>query len=207
MDWLIHLDAELVLVNKPSGMLSVPGRGPERADCAWARVLALAPDARVVHRLDMATSGLLLFARGAAMQRALSIAFAERRVHKRYQAVVDGGPAADAGEVDLPLIADWPRRPRQKVDAAFGKPSLTRWQVLSREPGPQGSRTRLLLEPVTGRSHQLRVHAAASGWPIAGDELYGNAAGAPRLLLHACELSLDHPSDGRALRWTSPPPF
>jgi tRNA pseudouridine32 synthase/23S rRNA pseudouridine746 synthase len=207
MDWLIHLDAECVVVDKPAGMLSVPGRGPERADCAWARVLALAPDAQVVHRLDMATSGLLLFARGAAMQRALSIAFAERRVHKRYQAVVEGGPAADAGEVDLPLIADWPRRPRQKVDAALGKPSLTRWQVLSRELGPQGRRTRLLLEPVTGRSHQLRVHAAASGWPIAGDELYGDATSAPRLLLHAYELSLAHPLDGRALRWTSPPPF
>lgn len=202
----MHLDADLVVVNKPAGLLSVPGRGPERADCAWARVRALVPDAQVVHRLDMATSGLLLFGRGAAMQRVLSIAFADRRVHKRYVAVVEGGPATDAGEVDLPLIADWPNRPRQKVDRALGKPSLTRWRVLARD----GGRTRLALEPVTGRSHQLRVHTAAMGWPIVGDALYGDSARTdpePRLLLHASELALPHPLDGRALGWTSPAPF
>ncbi len=205
MDWIAHLDAGLVVVDKPAGLLSVPGRGPSRADCAWSRVLALAPDALIVHRLDMATSGLLLFGRGADLQRALSIAFAERRVHKRYIAVVEGCPQQDAGEIDLPLSADWPNRPRQQVDVSRGKPSLTRWRVLARE----GGCTRLALEPVTGRSHQLRVHAAAMGWPIVGDSLYGrpHAGAAPRLLLHASELALPHPLDGRPLHWLSPAPF
>lgn len=206
MDGILHLDADLVVVNKPAGLLSVPGRGPANADCAWSRVRVLAPDALIVHRLDMATSGLLLFGRGADLQRALSIAFAERRVHKRYIAVVDGSPAQDAGEIDLPLIADWPNRPRQKVDVELGKPSFTRWRVLSR----QGGRTRLALEPVTGRSHQLRVHMAAMGWPIVGDALYGDPSGGsgePRLLLHASELALSHPLDGRPVAWTSPAPF
>lgn len=205
MDWLIHLDADLVVVNKPAGLPSVPGRGPALADCAWARVQALAPDALVVHRLDMATSGLLLFARGAALQRAFSIAFAERRVHKRYEAIVEGAPADDEGRIDLPLAADWPNRPRQQVDPLRGKPSLTHWRVLSRE----GPRTRMALAPLTGRSHQLRVHAAAMGWPIVGDALYGGPAAAaePRLLLHACELRLAHPADGRVLHWVSLVPF
>jgi tRNA pseudouridine32 synthase/23S rRNA pseudouridine746 synthase len=196
MNWIIHSDADLVVVDKPAGLLSVPGRGADKQDCAWSRVAAAFDDARVVHRLDMATSGLLLLARGAAMQRLLSLAFAERRVRKHYVAVVDGSPADDEGEVDLPLIADWPRRPRQKVDPVHGKPSLTRWRVLSRD----GRRTRLLLEPVTGRSHQLRVHMAALGWPIVGDALYGRAGHeAPRLLLHAQALRLPHPVDDRAL--------
>jgi tRNA pseudouridine32 synthase / 23S rRNA pseudouridine746 synthase len=205
MDWLLHFDADLVVVNKPAGLPSVPGRGPALADCAWARVQALAPDALVVHRLDMATSGLLLFARGAALQRAFSIAFAQRRVHKRYEAIVDGAPADDEGRIDLPLAADWPNRPRQQVDPLRGKPSLTHWRVLARE----GLRTRLALEPLTGRSHQLRVHAAAMGWPIVGDALYGatDASTEPRLLLHACALRLAHPVDGRLLHWASPAPF
>lgn len=205
MDWMIHIDADLVVVNKPAGLPSVPGRGPALADCAWRRVQGLAADALVVHRLDMATSGLLLFARGAALQRAFSIAFAERRVHKRYEAIVDGAPAAEQGAIDLPLAADWPNRPRQQVDPLRGKPSLTHWRVLDRE----GSRTRLALEPLTGRSHQLRVHAAAMGWPIVGDAIYGGPAAnaAPRLLLHACELRLAHPVDGRPLHWVSPAPF
>jgi tRNA pseudouridine32 synthase/23S rRNA pseudouridine746 synthase len=138
------------------------------------------------------------------MQRALSAAFAERRVCKRYVAVVDGAPDADEGEVDLPLIADWPRRPRQVVDAARGKPSLTRWRVLAR----QGRTTRLLLEPVTGRSHQLRVHMAALGWPIVGDALYGGEnPAAPRLMLHAQSLRLAHPVDGRDLCFEAPAGF
>ncbi len=205
MGWLIHLDADLVVVNKPAGLPSVPGRGPGLADCAWTRVQALAPDALVVHRLDMATSGLLLFARGAALQRAFSIAFAERRVHKRYEAIVEGQPAAEQGDIDLPLAADWPNRPRQQVDALRGKPSLTRWRVLARD----GPRTRLAFEPMTGRTHQLRVHAAAMGWPIVGDALYGgtDAGAEARLLLHACALRLAHPVDARPLHWGSPAPF
>ncbi|MFT3821128.1 MAG: RluA family pseudouridine synthase [Rubrivivax sp.] len=209
MPWIVQLDSEWVVVNKPAGLLSVPGRGPEGEDCAWARVRALAPDALVVHRLDMATSGLLLFARSAALQRACSIAFAERRVHKAYVAVVEGGPEAEAGQIELPLAADWPNRPRQQVDPLHGKPSLTRWRVLERMPGRAGPRTRLALQPLTGRSHQLRVHAAAMGWPIVGDRLYGSTAAQaePRLLLHASELALAHPRDGHALGWSSPAPF
>lgn len=206
MAFLIHLDAEFALVNKPTGLLSVPGRGPEGAECAWTRVQRLAADALVVHRLDMATSGLLLFARGAVLQRALSMAFAARAVDKRYEALVHGGPEAERGEIALPLAADWTQRPRQKVDATHGKPSLTRWQVQARE----GGRTRLSLQPVTGRSHQLRVHLAAMGWPIVGDALYDDAdraATVPRLMLHACELALAHPLDGRRLHWRAPAPF
>lgn len=209
MPFIVQLDAELVVVDKPHGLLSVPGRGPERTDCAWARVRKFAGNALVVHRLDMATSGLLLFARGAALQRAFSIAFAQREVHKRYEALVEGGPdaaAGDGGEIALPLSVDWPNRPRQHVDFVRGKPSLTRWRVLERD----GARTRLLLEPVTGRSHQLRVHLAAMGWPIVGDRLYDDparAARAPRLMLHASELALRHPIDGRPLRWDSAVPF
>ena len=188
---IAHLDERLLVADKPAGLLCVPGRGPERADCLSARMQAIWPDALVVHRLDMATSGLVVFGRGAAMQRALSIAFAERRVDKRYEAVVAGLLADDAGEIDLPLAADWPNRPRQQVDHASGKPSLTRWQVLARDT-LQGT-TRLALTPVTGRTHQLRVHLAAFGHPILGDALYAPppwAQAAPRLLLHACTLSL-----------------
>lgn len=205
---LIHLDEALLVADKPAGLLSVPGRGPERADCLVARVRAQYGDALTVHRLDMATSGLVLFGRGSAMQRALSIAFAERQVSKRYVAVVDGLLADDEGQIDLPLAADWPRRPRQQVDAAHGKPSLTRWRVLDRDAAAR--RTRLALEPVTGRSHQLRVHLAAIGHAILGDELYADAAAAaaaPRLLLHACQLRLTHPVSGLPLQLDSAPPF
>ncbi len=194
---LLHVDAGLAVVNKPSGLLSVPGR--QESDCAWARLREQLPDALVVHRLDMATSGLLLFARGPEMQRALSLDFAERRVEKRYVARVQGrleGPTEGWAEIDLPLIADWPNRPRQKVDLALGKPSRTRWRVLAHEDDNEGESTRLELEPVTGRSHQLRVHLQALGHPILGDSLYGGAP-APRLMLHACALAL--PARGLAL--------
>ncbi|MBL8351156.1 MAG: RluA family pseudouridine synthase [Burkholderiaceae bacterium] len=205
---IVHADHTLVVADKPAGLLCVPGRGPERADCLARRVQQRWPDALVVHRLDMATSGLVVFGRGAAMQRALSIAFAERRVDKGYEAVVAGLPADDAGEIDLPLAADWPNRPRQQVDRVAGKPSLTRWRVLQRDP--QRGNSRLDLTPVTGRSHQLRLHLAAIGHPILGDELYAPpawAAAAPRLLLHACRLALPALADGPALQLASPAPF
>ncbi len=205
---LIHLDDALLAVDKPADLLAVPGRGPANADCVASRVQAHYPEALIVHRLDMATSGLLLMARGAAMQRALSIAFAERRVEKQYIAVVQGLLADEAGEIDLPLIADWPNRPRQKVDHAIGKPSLTRWQVLARDV--RGHRTHVALQPVTGRSHQLRVHLMAIGHPIVGDNLYAPdpvAGAAPRLLLHASRLSLTHPATGLPLLLHSPAPF
>lgn len=194
---LVHVDDRLVLVDKPAGLLSVPGR--TEADCASARVQALYPDALVVHRLDQATSGLLLFARGLQAQRELSADFAERRVGKVYVAVVAGLLAGD-GLIDLPLAADWPNRPRQQVDRMHGKPSQTRWHTLAHE----GGHTRVQLSPLTGRSHQLRVHLAHLGHAILGDTLYATpeiAAASPRLLLHASELQVD------GQRFLCPPEF
>jgi tRNA pseudouridine32 synthase/23S rRNA pseudouridine746 synthase len=206
----LHADAALLVLDKPAGLLSVPGRGADKQDCAATRARAQWPDALVVHRLDMATSGLLLMARGAAMQRALGMAFEARRVAKRYVAIVAGHVEPERGEVDLPLMTDWPNRPRQVVSPA-GRPGLTRWRVLAHGHDAQGRpRTRLELEPVTGRSHQLRVHLQAIGHPILGDTLYADAEGqarSARLLLHASELALAHPGSGAPLHWHSPPPF
>jgi tRNA pseudouridine32 synthase / 23S rRNA pseudouridine746 synthase len=204
MKWL-HRDDTLLAVDKPAGLLSVPGRGEANRDCVASRVQSDVPDALVVHRLDQATSGVMLFGRGAAAQRALSMAFAERRVAKRYEAIVHGLVGDDEGEIDLPLLTDWPNRPRQKVDREQGKPSLTRWRVLLRDAAAKT--TRLQLEPVTGRSHQLRVHLAAIGHAIVGDTLYATSVSEPRLMLHACELRLPHPSDGRTLAISSSLPF
>jgi tRNA pseudouridine32 synthase/23S rRNA pseudouridine746 synthase len=205
---ILHIDEGLVVVRKPAGLLSVPGRGPDRADCVATRVQQRVPDALVVHRLDMATSGLLLMARGLQAQRLLSAAFAERRVTKRYVAVVAGLPAEDGGEVALPLVCDWPNRPRQMVDHAIGKPALTRWRVLARH-APEGT-ARVELEPVTGRSHQLRVHLQSIGHPILGDELYAPVPwqrASPRLLLHACQLAFAHPLSGQALAFSDSAEF
>ena len=213
---VLHADDWLLVVDKPAGMLSVAGRGPAGEDCLHARLRQAWPDALVVHRLDMATSGLMVFARGERAQRILSIAFAARAVDKRYVAIVAGKPepANTDGEgwatIELPLAADWPARPRQKVDAAGGRPSLTRWRVAREAPRAWEGGTRLELQPVTGRSHQLRVHLAAIGHPILGDALYapGPIAGAaPRLLLHAESLALAHPADGRPLVWRCDAPF
>lgn len=208
---VVHEDAHCIALEKPPGLLAVPGRGPCKQDCLALRARHLWPDALVVHRLDMATSGVLLMARGAAMQRALSQAFAARQVDKRYVAVVAGRmrppPSPDGwGEIDLPLAADWPNRPRQQVDRLRGKPSLTRWRILSAERDS----TRVELMPLTGRTHQLRVHLQALGHPILGDTLYAPAhvqARASRLLLHACALRLRHPATGAPLRLVSPTPF
>jgi tRNA pseudouridine32 synthase/23S rRNA pseudouridine746 synthase len=202
----LHLDDALVVVDKPAGLPSVPGRPAELHDCMASRVQALVPGALVVHRLDMATSGLLVFARSKAVQSALGTAFAQRGVAKRYVAVVAGELADDEGEIDLPLIADWPNRPLQKVDHAIGKPSVTRYRVLARVPG----RTRVALTPLTGRSHQLRVHLLALGHPIVGDTLYAPPAIAvqsPRLLLHAHALAFAHPASGEPVSFESPVPF
>ncbi len=244
---LVHVDESLLVADKPAGLLAVPGRGEDKQDCLSARIQREFPDALIVHRLDMATSGLILFARGAEMQRELSRLFAQRLVAKRYVAVVAGRVEKETGEIDLPLICDWPNRPRQKVDHELGKPSLTRYRVLGyeksvrpeldeatshstkpasgqvagyvegleiqRETGfdklsPNGlENTRIELEPVTGRSHQLRVHLASIGHPILGDALYGDVASAPRLLLHACSLSFVHPCSGKPLSLTSEAPF
>jgi tRNA pseudouridine32 synthase/23S rRNA pseudouridine746 synthase len=186
----------------------VPGRGPHKADCLWRRVASAHADARVVHRLDQATSGLMLFARGAAAQRALAGAFERRAIDKRYVAVVDGCVMADAGAIELPIGVDWPHRPRQRIDVAHGRAACTRWRVLAR--AADGCSTRLELEPITGRSHQLRLHLLAVGHPILGDGLYapeGVRSRAARLLLHATRLGLAHPLDGRSLAFESPVPF
>jgi tRNA pseudouridine32 synthase/23S rRNA pseudouridine746 synthase len=204
---LLYRDDTLLAVEKPAGLLAVPGRGEAKHDCVAHRVQAEVQQALVVHRLDEATSGVMLFGLGAAAQRALSIAFAQRRVAKRYEALVHGLPAQDAGQIDLPLAADWPNRPRQQVDRERGKPSHTAWRVLARDAVAQ--RARMALEPLTGRSHQLRVHLAAIGHPIIGDPLYAGAGqpGAPRLMLHACGLRFVHPVHGHALEIESAVPF
>ncbi len=195
----IHfVDDHLIVAEKPPGLLSVPGRGPDRQDCLVARVRDQFPDALTVHRLDQATSGLIVLARGPQAHRTLSMAFAGREVAKRYVAVVAGQVQDDEGVVDLPLITDWPNRPRQMIDHVLGKPSLTRYRVLSRDPAT----TRVALEPVTGRSHQLRVHMLSLGHPILGDEFYAPpdiAAASPRLLLHAETLTLPHPETGATM--------
>lgn len=208
---VLHVDAHLLAFDKPSGLLSVPGRGADKQDCLSARAGAAWPEARIVHRLDMATSGIVVLARGDAMQRALGIAFAERQVDKCYVAIVDGWLTQETGEIALPVGADWPNRPRQAVDPIAGKPSLTRWRVLSRHQDADGqTSTRVSLTPFTGRTHQLRVHLQAIGHPILGDALYADAAQqarAPRLLLHATALTLPHPGTGQPLHLAAAPPF
>ena len=214
---LVFGNDSLLVLNKPPGLLSVPGRGEDKQDCLSRRVQQLYPDALVVHRLDMATSGLMLMARGAAMQRALSSLFERRQVHKRYVAVVAGQMNAQAPStndadgwqlIDLPIAVDWPRRPLRMIDAEHGKSSQTRWRSIGFNASMQTSRVEL--EPLTGRSHQLRVHLQAIGHPMLGDQLYAPAevlAKSPRLLLHAAALAFVHPQTGEPLRFDCPPDF
>ena len=208
----LHADADLLVLVKPAGLLCVPGRGPDKQDCLSARAQQHWPGALVVHRLDMATSGLVLMARNAETQRALSQAFADRAVEKRYQAVVQGCMAAPTdgawGDINLPIAADWERRPLRVVDALQGKPSHTRWRILGHDAA--GCTTRVELAPITGRTHQLRVHLAALGHPILGDALYADAATAartPRLLLHATRLAFAHPASGTWVQYALPAAF
>jgi tRNA pseudouridine32 synthase/23S rRNA pseudouridine746 synthase len=205
---VLFADDHLLVLDKPAGLLSVPGRGEDKQDCLSARAQRVYPDALIVHRLDMATSGVFLMARGPQMQRALSIAFAGREVRKRYVALVAGRMDKAEGEIHLPLIADWPNRPRQMIDATRGKPSRTLWRVLAHDAA--SDTTRVELEPVTGRSHQLRVHLQAIGHPILGDALYAPAAvqkRATRLMLHATRLEMAHPVTDEPLRFCSEAPF
>jgi tRNA pseudouridine32 synthase / 23S rRNA pseudouridine746 synthase len=206
MPAILHVDDWLIVADKPSELLSVPGRGPEKADCARSRIQQTFPEALTIHRLDMSTSGLLLFARSKEVQRAVSAEFEHGRVEKTYLADVWQVPAEESGTIDLPLINDWPNRPRQKVDHAIGKPSQTRYDVIKR--GTDASRLRLT--PLTGRTHQLRVHLAALGHPILGDDLYAHDDAlnmTPRLHLHATELSFRHPGTGLLVAYHSPCPF
>ena len=194
----IFSDDSLLVVNKLAGLLSVPGRGAEKQDSLATRLQVIFPDALVVHRLDMATSGLMVFARGPEIQRRLSSAFRDRTVEKRYEAIVKGKLLPESGEVNLPIAIDWPNRPLCKIDIIFGKPSLTRYRSL----GFNGEATHVELEPTTGRTHQLRLHMAAIGHPILGDVLYGDAASASSLLLHATSLRFTHPLTGEHLNFT-----
>ncbi|MGB8518398.1 MAG: RluA family pseudouridine synthase [Gallionella sp.] len=194
---IIYQDASLLILDKPAGLLAVPGRGADKLDSLATRVQVEFPDALVVHRLDMATSGLMLFARGAEMQSRLSAMFREREIAKRYVAIVAGKLTNESGEIDLPLSPDWPNRPKQQVNLAAGKPSLTRYRLLAYDEKSYTSR--VALEPITGRTHQLRVHLAAIRHPILGDALYGNPTTAPRLLLHAIELRFAHPLSGELI--------
>ena len=203
---ILHLSYQLIVVNKPSGLLSVPGRGAGKEDSLSRRVQAEYPDALIVHRLDMGTSGIVVMARGADAHRELSAMFEERSVSKRYQALVDGcWTAAAEGEIALPMTV---KGPKQKVDHTIGRPSLTRYRVIAIDVARGVSR--IELEPVTGRSHQLRVHMEARGHPIIGDDLYGTPAScakAERLMLHACRIELFEPGTGMLMSVDCPASF
>lgn len=205
---VIDHDPHLWVVDKPAGLLSAPGRGPDKQDCLTARIQQHDPQARLVHRLDQATSGVMVLARDAQTQRQLNAAFALRQVHKSYLAVVDGVPA-QTGEwhlIDAPIDLHWPDRPRHHVGPQ-GKPSQTWWRLLASTPDQRSSL--LLLRPLTGRSHQLRVHLCHLGHPIRGDRLYAPpeiADAAPGLLLHAWQLGLRHTVSGHNRHWTAPVP-
>ena len=202
---VLHADHELLVVAKPSGLLSVPGRGEGKDDCLINRLRGAFPTILLVHRLDQDTSGVMVFGLTPHAQRTLAKQFEERRVKKAYVARVAGRLEPRTGQVDLPLIVDWPNRPRQKVDHAEGRPALTEWRVIR----ATDDETRVRLFPLTGRSHQLRVHMAETGHPILGDPLYatGAAADHPRLMLHAESLRLRHPDSGVQVSFSQPAPF
>lgn len=203
---IIHEDHELLLVNKPAGLLSVPGKGEHLADCLMTRLQAAFPEALLVHRLDMDTSGVMVFARTPHAQRHLGLQFEKRYMKKSYVARVWGEMTEREGHVDLPLIVDWPNRPLQHVNHETGKPSQTDWRRMRLE---DGGITRVRLHPLTGRTHQLRVHMLAIGHPILGDPFYahGPARAFPRLMLHAESLKLRHPDGGIGMAFRAKIPF
>ena len=203
---IIYQDDDIIVLDKPSGLLSVPGKAPEHADSLQTRVQRVFPNASVVHRLDMATSGIMLMAMHKTSHRHLSRQFELRQTEKAYQAIVFGRLSLESGEVDLPLICDWPNRPKQIVDLQRGKQALTRWQVVSQEDNT----SRVDLFPVTGRSHQLRVHMLSLGHPIIGDRLYAHKSAlalATRLNLHAKMLRFTHPGTETLQTFHSTVPF
>ncbi len=203
---ILYADEHLLLVRKPQLLLSVPGRHPDNQDCVINRLREHYPSASIVHRLDLDTSGIMVIPLDAAIHAHISRQFQERKVEKRYDAVVFGRMTDEQGEIDLPIAPDWSNRPRQKICPQRGKAALTRYQVQERG----ADRSRLLLRPVTGRSHQLRIHLASVGHPILGCDLYAHeeALGmAPRLLLHARSLGFTHPASGRWLERDCPPEF
>lgn len=200
---IIYQDEAFIAMNKPTGLLSVPGRGPDKQDCCLSRVLEQVPDALMVHRLDMDTSGLILFARSIEVQRNISLQFEKRQIHKVYVALVEGIIEKNVGMVDFPMRKDMEQRlpPKHIVDCIRGKKALTEWKVLERS----ATTTRVALFPKTGRSHQLRVHMQAIGFPIIGDNIYGTAG--ERLMLHAQTLEMTHPETGAPIRLECPVPF
>ena len=202
---ILHEDSDLLVVDKPAGLLSVPGKGPELADCLIARLERAFPTVRLVHRLDRDTSGVMVFALTAHAQRHLGQQFETRKTRKTYIARVAGRLAPKTGSVDLPLIVDWPNRPLQKVCHETGKPALTEYKVTK----ASDAESRVRLHPLTGRSHQLRVHMLALGHPIIGDPLYApeTAAEYPRMMLHAEELRLHHPESGIGVKFRAKAPF
>lgn len=207
---ILFADDALVVADKPAGLLSQPARGEDRQDCLETRVQALYPDAMLVHRLDMATSGLILLARGDEMLRRMNAAFAQRTVGKRYVATVHGHVADDAGEIDLPLAADPDRNPRQRVDRVHGRRALTRYRVVARGGEGEAAFSRVELKPVTGRTHQLRVHLMSLGHPILGDVLYAPPHSAQlhlRMHLHAAAIAFIHPERRVPLTFESAVPF
>ena len=200
---IIFKDEFLLVVNKPSGLLSVPGRGEDKQDCLISRIRYIYPDAYIVHRLDMSTSGLMVLARGKEMERYLSILFQQQKINKKYTAIVEGNIQPKLGEVNLPLITDWPNRPKQKVCYEKGKSSQTKYSVISYD---ENNNTKIELTPITGRTHQLRVHMQSIKHAILGDQLYANEETinkSDRLLLHACYLSFEHPISDEILEFNS----
>lgn len=205
---VIYEDEAILILDKPNGLLSVPGNGGDKQDSLALRAQLEYPDARIVHRLDMATSGIMIMARGAEVHRIVSKAFADRKIGKRYIAVVNGCLQQVAGIVDVPLSRDWPNRPRQKVDYENGKASITHYRVLKYNENDNS--TRLELTPETGRSHQLRLHMKSIGHAIIGDRLYGDEQArekSPRLLLHALALRFTHPTLNKEVSFRCDVPF
>ncbi len=202
---VLHEDTDLLVVDKPAGLLTVPGKGAALADCLLTRLTAGFPTVRLVHRLDRDTSGVMVFALTPHAQKHLGQQFEARKPRKTYLARVAGRLAPKTGQVDLPLTVDWPNRPRQMVCPETGRPAQTDWRVL--KAGDAESRVRLF--PRTGRTHQLRVHMLAVGHPILGDLLYApeTAAAYPRLMLHAEELRINHPESGKGLSFRARPGF
>ena len=203
---ILHEDADLLLVRKPDLLLSIPGRHPLNKDCLITRLQQRYPTASIVHRLDLDTSGIMVIPLNKATHAHISRQFQERRVEKTYEAVVYGAVEPDCGEVDLPIACDWDNRPRQMICHERGKNALTRFEVMARF----ADRTRLLLQPVTGRSHQLRIHMRELGHPILGCDMYAHPAAlamADRLLLHATSLAFDHPATGQRLKVDCPADF
>jgi tRNA pseudouridine32 synthase / 23S rRNA pseudouridine746 synthase len=207
---IIYQDNDMVIINKSSGILSVPGRLPEHLDCLQNRVQRVLPSATIVHRLDMATSGIMIMALNKPAHVAISRQFEKRQTQKTYIARVYGQVKQDQGSIDFPLTGDWPNRPKQMVDHDYGKASLTHYKVLSRNKRAEYNTSLVELTPVTGRSHQLRVHMLALGHPILGDRLYAHKealALSTRLTLHAINIQFTHPSTLEEVSFTTKCPF